>query len=212
MAAGRVDVSERWAYLLPVSGRRWTSYWWGRKQNHPVASAQRYLSTVVYGNREVAHELYCLTQQPTATSWLFSLIFDHGEYSNSTDQAPVAEEGKSWTYRQDAFSHFNYGFEVRTRRLCQQVLMYHNLSALAGNEPDQQPTLVNRLRLNYQHDVYATQLVGCRRLAHEPKGKTYSLPPLEFDYQTFPDNNENPIGSNDSRKSIRQIYPPIGSH
>ncbi|CNF90348.1 SpvB/TcaC N-terminal domain-containing protein [Yersinia similis] len=173
------------------------------KQNHPAASAQRYLSTVVYGNREVAHELYCLTQQPTEKSWLFSLIFDHGEYSNIADQVPIAEEGKSWTYRQDAFSHFNYGFEIRTRRLCQQVLMYHNLSALAGNEPDQQPTLVSRLRLNYQHDVYATQLVGCQRLAHEPKGKTCSLPPLEFDYQTFPDNNEKPYW----RQRLEEINP-----
>jgi Salmonella virulence plasmid 65kDa B protein/Insecticide toxin TcdB middle/C-terminal region/Insecticide toxin TcdB middle/N-terminal region len=157
------------------------------KQNHPAASAQRYLNTILYGNKEVAHELYCLARQPSAAEWLFTLIFDHGEYSNSANQLP--QEDKTWLCRQDAFSHFSYGFEVRTRRLCQQVLMYHNLAALAGNEPDQQPALVSRLRLNYQHDAYATQLVSCQQLAHEPDGTPRSLPPLEFDYQAFPEHN-----------------------
>ena len=46
--------------------------------------------------------------------------------------------------RDDRFSHFRAGFEIRTLRRCRRVLMFHHFAELGG------PTLVRSTDFTYQ--------------------------------------------------------------
>ncbi|MGT3351599.1 Tc family toxin subunit TcaC [Yersinia enterocolitica] len=151
---------------------------------HPKVGAQPYLQQVRYGNLTSSEVLYTV-KKPSAKDdkWLFTLVFDYGERTNTLSDAPQLKPNGNWPCRQDPFSRYEYGFEVRTRRLCQQVLMFHNLQLLSDDEKANDAALIARLRLNYLISPYATQLISCQQVAHEKDGTTLTLPPLEFDYQ-----------------------------
>jgi hypothetical protein len=155
---------------------------------HPDTPAQRYPVAVWYGNRKAARALPALTAPPLAADWLFTLVFDYGE--RSTDPAPaptwLTPGSGDWPCRQDCFSDYGYGFDLRTRRLCRQLLMYHAVTALAGTEKaDDKPQLIARLRLNYNENAALTTLTSVQQLAYETGGAPVSLPPLTFDWQGF---------------------------
>lgn len=153
---------------------------------HPQAHAQRYLKQVRYGNLVSSDTLFALQKsQQKDDKWLFTLVFDYGERPNTLSEVPPLTSNANWSDRQDPFSRYEYGFEIRTRRLCQQVLMFHNLQLLSGGKEASNAALVARLRLNYLTSPYATQLVSCQQVAHEQDGSALTLPPLEFDYQEF---------------------------
>ncbi len=88
-----------------------------------------------YGNFKADADLYLFkTSQPTPVQWHFELVFDYGERSTGYDQQPHYE-GQRWQPRSDAFSTFAYGFELRTERLCRQVLMFHCFPEELGSAP-----------------------------------------------------------------------------
>ena len=82
-----------------------------------VATAQRYLQRVFYGNLTPG--------RISPTTAFFELVFDYGEHSGPT---PTPDEDVPWPVRVDPFSSYRAGFEVRTYRLCQRVLMFHHLT------------------------------------------------------------------------------------
>src|SRR5262249_34509083 len=89
-------------------------------------AANRHLKRIKYGNRTPYYAIFGENQPPTPlpTEWLFEAIFDYGERD---PDAPMPEEpGKTWPCRNDPFSSYRAGFEVRTYRLCQRVLMFHH--------------------------------------------------------------------------------------
>lgn len=151
------------------------------------ASAQRYLVKVGYGNLVASPAFFALDGTlPADQAWLFHLIFDYGERSSSMNVVPAFATDNQWAVRADSFSRYEYGFEIRTRRLCRQVLMFHRLKALAGSSDEHEvPALVSRLILQYEMDPRAALLLSLRSLAHEADGTPVTQPPLEFDYQRF---------------------------
>ncbi|WP_274724520.1 SpvB/TcaC N-terminal domain-containing protein, partial [Xenorhabdus bovienii] len=156
------------------------------KGQHPLSAAQRYLLQVHYGNITPQASLFALDKAlPANNQWLFHLVFDYGERASSLYEVPAFQATpENWPVRQDCFSRFEYGFEIRTRRLCRQVLMFHRLNALAGkNETGEVPALVSRLMLNYDPNHSLSTLVSARQVAHENDGTPVTLPPLELDYQ-----------------------------
>ncbi|MFN0165538.1 MAG: SpvB/TcaC N-terminal domain-containing protein, partial [Bryobacteraceae bacterium] len=88
-------------------------------------SAQRYLKHIRYGNRLPFLPRYAPDQPPTPlpTEWLFEVVFDYGEHHLD---APRPTDRGVWPVRNDPFSSYRAGFEVRTYRLCQRVLMFHH--------------------------------------------------------------------------------------
>ncbi|MBS1205283.1 MAG: Insecticidal toxin complex protein [Proteobacteria bacterium] len=158
------------------------------KNSHPGATAQRYLVAAWYGNRKADRTLPGLVSEPSATDWLFTLAMDYGERSTDPVTAPdwLAPGSGAWSCRQDGFSSYEYGFEVRTRRLCRQVLMFHRITALSGEEKEGgTPQLVSRLLLNYDERPSVTTLKSVQQMAYEPDGTPRSLPPLTFAWQGF---------------------------
>lgn len=158
------------------------------KSSHPADSAQRYLAAVWYGNRKAGRTLPSLTGEPVAADWLFTLVCDYGERSTDAGTPPgwLAPGSGNRPCRADAFSSREYGFELRTRRLCRQVLMYHAVTALAGEEKtDDVPQLVSRLLLTYNEDSSMSTLQTLQQVAYEHDGTPRMLPPLSFSWQTF---------------------------
>lgn len=155
-------------------------------------SAQRYLTSIRYGN----HEPYLpelrtdapWPQPPGDGHWYFETVFDYGEHALD---APTPHDSGAWTVRQDAFSSYRSGFEVRTYRLCRRVLMFHHFP----EEPEVEANcLVRSTDFTYRQDIHpldaqdadfsllkAVTQWGYKR---QPGGGYLkeSLPPVEFGY------------------------------
>ena len=82
-------------------------------------SVNRYIKHIKYGN------LTSHLVQPDLSqmSWMFEVVFDYGEHDADT---PRPNDTGTWLCRNDPFSSYRSGFEVRTYRLCQRVLMIHH--------------------------------------------------------------------------------------
>lgn len=149
------------------------------------AQANRYLNQVSYGNQVASSALFLLTADapPSGQGWLFSLVFDYGERGTDPSIAPAftPDSNAAWSVRMDAFSRYEYGFELRTHRLCQQILMFHHFPDELG-EAD---TLVSRLLLEYQSNTTLSQLTAAQMLAYEPDGTLQQTPPVEMSYTPF---------------------------
>jgi hypothetical protein len=120
-------------------------------------TAQRYLQRVMYGNlkplldaqgRRPRH-LSDLPDLPsdTGADWLFEVRFDYGELDEGN---PTVEPEKPWLYRPDAFSSYRSGFEVRTCRRCERVLMLHHI-------PDQPASPGRAAQPGYRGVVRSTE-------------------------------------------------------
>lgn len=146
------------------------------------APAQRYLSRVSYGNFQADAHLYLWNaDRLKPVQWHFELLFDYGERSTAYEQKPVYE-GQQWLTRSDAFSSFAYGFELRTERLCRQVLMFHRFPDELGNAP----VLVRRLLLDYrQTPLGYHQLSAVHDQAFGDSVTADNRPPVEFSYSEF---------------------------
>ena len=84
--------------------------------------------------------------------------------------------------REDAFSTYRPGFEVRTYRLCRRVLMFHRIDELGP-----EPTLVRSTDFAYEHRAHLTKLTtvthaGYLRDARTGAYECATLPPLELGY------------------------------
>jgi hypothetical protein len=99
-------------------------------------SANRYLKRIRFGNRvPYFPNLLELETKPWpsppgaaaadgSADWLFEVVFDYGEHNLDS---PKPNDPGQWKYRPDPFSSYRAGFEVRTYRLCQRVLMFHQV-------------------------------------------------------------------------------------
>jgi RHS repeat-associated protein len=89
-----------------------------------TASANRYPKRIWYGNGTP----YAVDGE-LPTDWCFEIVFDYGEHDAT---APQPTEANSWPCRSDPFSTYRSGFEVRTSRTCQRILMFHRFPAELG--------------------------------------------------------------------------------
>ncbi|VVM56982.1 SpvB/TcaC N-terminal domain-containing protein [Pseudomonas fluorescens] len=158
--------------------------------------AQRYLCRVCYGNFTASSDLYSWkTENPTDLDWHFHLLFDYGERSTSLTDIPAYDGSppNHWTVRPDRFSTHGRGFELGTRRLCQQALLFHHFS----REKTEKPKLVRRLLLEYHQPQNVaqwtySQISAAHYQAFDANGVVENTPPIEFDYATF-DINKKPL-------------------
>lgn len=146
--------------------------------------AQHYLHAVYYGNVKAREKetLYLLHADVLSRQdWHFHLLLDYGQRSTAMDQVPPYTSPGLWPVRQDAFSSYAYGFELRTQRLCRQILMFHCFPAESAMGPA--PVLVKRLLLEHQ-PAAPCRLIAVHEQAVDSQGQLASLPPQEFHYQS----------------------------
>ena len=148
-------------------------------------TANRYLTKVEYGNVSGYAPLYAWQRfaEKDAPNWLFSLVLDYGERTLDPLLPPTHAPVQSWQCREDSFSDYSFGFEVRTHRLCHQVLMFNHFP----EELQDSATLVSRLLLSYLQTPQMSQLISVETLAYERDGKVQSIPPLDLTYSVFAD-------------------------
>ncbi|MEP7304386.1 MAG: SpvB/TcaC N-terminal domain-containing protein [Acidobacteriota bacterium] len=83
---------------------------------------------------------------PTDPRYLLSVVLDYGDHDTDS---PSPAPSRTWPCRLDPFSSCRAGFEIRTRRLCQRVLMFHDFREL-GDGVTLAPCLVRSLDLHYR--------------------------------------------------------------
>ncbi|WP_397449628.1 SpvB/TcaC N-terminal domain-containing protein [Pseudomonas sp. NA-150] len=145
-------------------------------------NSQRYLRRVCYGNATAHNHLYAWSRLTQPLQWHFQLVFDYGERATGLSDQPNYLAPNPWAVRSDPYSSYAYGFELRTSRLCRQVLMFHHFP----DELGEAPVLVKRLLLEYQAtDLSYSQLLAAHLQAYDAKGQVEYRPPLEFSYSAF---------------------------
>ncbi len=97
-----------------------------------------YIKSIQYGN---------YYDTGNVEKYAYEVFFDYGEYDladldkgNQDPYTPVRE----WQYRPDAFSSFLSGFEIRTCRLCSNILIFHHFEDELGA-----PQLVKSINFKY---------------------------------------------------------------
>lgn len=140
-----------------------------------IRSANRYLKSIKYGNRNSRLAQSDLSKM----EWLFEVVFDYGEHALNN---PKPNDPGKWFCRSDAFSSYRAGFEVRSYRLCQRVLMFHHFPDELGlaDYP------VRSTEFTYDETPIASFLKKVTQSSHVRQGEDSwlkkSLPPLEFKY------------------------------
>jgi len=152
----------------------------GSERSRTGTQPQRYLRRILYGNRDVADAapivLAALDDPGARARFMFEVVLDHGEH-NAGDAAGV-DDDLGWPVRADPFSSARAGFEVRTRRLCRRVLVFHRFEQLDAGAA---PVLVRALELGYREDPFASLLVSARLVGYGAEG-SITLPPRTFMY------------------------------
>ncbi len=144
-----------------------------------VSEAYRRNGAAPFTNRHLKRILYGNTTPGDLTTCIFEVVFDYGEHDATT---PTPDEVQPWLARQDPFSTYRPGFEVRTYRLCQRILMFHTFAELGAA-----PCLVASTDLGYDENPVLTKLssVTHRGYIRNPETLAYTtqaLPPLTFGY------------------------------
>lgn len=144
---------------------------------------QRYIQRIAYGNY--------VKQDGGEQAFAFNLLFDYGEYDAASPLAawtPV----RDWPCRPDPYSSYRSGFEIRTYRLCRNILLFHCFENELGA-----PFLVKATALEHDNQVSydpirfhglsklkRVQSLAFRKASEEAFGRQ-DLPPLEFGWSDF---------------------------
>ncbi|HAT2830526.1 TPA: virulence protein [Klebsiella oxytoca] len=156
---------------------------------HPLSTSAVYPLQILYGNSKSVNSLVSFSEnQPL---WMFRIDFNYGD------------SGNQWPIRKDCFSDYRYGFDVRIRRLCLQVVLSHQLALIAGEATSVESyQTVTSLNLAYDEASSVTTLVSIWQSASGSNGGEQHAPPLEFSYQRL----------DLSKKPTWQAFPDMGKY
>jgi RHS repeat-associated protein len=177
-------------------------------ERNRVRTANRYVKRIRYGNRTPNREPGGAAIDPAtlpADTWMFEVVFDYGEgYLAGQSSQPGQHEFVTvtrpdpgparWPARQDPFSSYRSGFEVRTYRLCRRVLMFHHFPAELGAGD----YLVRSTEFGYDEGPVASFITRITHsgYTHQPtrtmpgRYLRASLPPLMLRYSQVPSPRE----------------------
>ncbi len=129
----------------------------------------KYIRKIKYGNHPAGK----------TDGWHFELLFDYGERRSDTLDQLVHDTNETWKLREDPFSSYRAGFEIRTQRLCRRILLFHRFG-------DDVPFLVHGTHLTYTETPCLSLLarvsqVGYRK-DHEGVIHHKAMPPLDLTY------------------------------
>ena len=129
-------------------------------EENRTQTANKYIERIKYGNDRPLSD----GQDVKQVNWHFEVVFDYGDYdinpTNSTPYTPVHD--RKWKNRQDSFSTYHAGFEIRTHRLCQNILMFHRFEAELGNNP----IVVHVTHFDYKETPTVTLLTAVESIGY----------------------------------------------
>jgi RHS repeat-associated protein len=167
-----------------------------RNRTDRSRSASRYLKRIKYGNKTPIKHDSDLPREfredlSERNDWLFEVVFDYDE--GHYEELPTDANGRQfvnahkdptqdWQRRQDPFSSFRAGFEVRTYRLCHRILMFHHFPDELGVDD----YLVRSTGFKYKGGPISSFITSVTQSGYKRQNNvTYlkkSLPPVEFEY------------------------------
>jgi RHS repeat-associated protein len=152
----------------------------------PARQVNRYLKRILYGNdwpllaADGSRPRMLDADDIDQAVWHFEAVLDYGEHD--PDNPSPDGDGLPWPVRADPFSTYRAGFEIRSYRLCQRVLVYHHFPA-EGVAAD---ALVSSLTLSYTASPTGTLLASVVQSGHRATAPgvytTLSMPPVEMTY------------------------------
>ena len=165
-------------------------------RDRPSRAANRYLKRIRYGNRTPLLDgggrrpRHLSPAALQGVGWMFEVVVDYGEHDAA---APLPDGAGPWLFRNDPFSAYRAGFELRTCRLAQRILMFHHFPGEPGVGAN---CLVRSTDFVYaERDGHADDrrrggpilslLASVVQTGYKRVGNGYakrSLPPLEFGY------------------------------
>ena len=154
-------------------------------EQNRVRSSNRYPRRIQYGNKgPYFPDLSKPDSLVLPVEWHFEVFFDYGETGDLN--ALLASPSPTWKRRNDPFSNYRAGFEVRTYRLCQRVLMLHNFK----DEDIGADYLVRSTNFEYLYEddpqdattPIFSKLVSVTQTGHQGNFTPKPLPPLTFTY------------------------------
>ena len=181
-------------------------------------TAQRYIRRILYANApapDAAPQAPARTAtdhlDPAATRerrYLLEAIFDYGDvdgvaYPPKSPGPGNERADERWTLREDPFSTFRPGFELRTLRLCRRVLMFHHFPELGGSK------LVRATELGYDIDPNSRMsfLARVDVVGYGASGVASRLPRLALGYTRFePEQRSYTVLSADEGFPSRRIF------
>ncbi|MEX1368046.1 MAG: SpvB/TcaC N-terminal domain-containing protein [Nannocystaceae bacterium] len=147
---------------------------------------QRYLKRIRYGNRSAVPLGAVLADD----QWMFEVVFDYGDHGEvMPGSGDAVTEGlvvpyapdRPWAARLDPTSSCRAGFELRTRRLCRRVLMFHRFAALGAG-----PVLVASTDLEHEASEVVTLLRAVNHRGYVQQGdgsyRAEATPPVQLEY------------------------------
>lgn len=149
-----------------------------RFKNGDITYTNTYLEKVLYGNK--TPYLNFGDAYLPESDYMFKTVFDYGEYDMNSPYLKT----KDWDFRNDAFSDYKYGFEVRTTRLCKRVMLHHFFAELPGGS-----ALVKSVDFDYdvsteQNFSFLKSITGIGYIKLPDGSYTNKkFPPTEFEYQ-----------------------------
>lgn len=168
----------------------WYQFKRENSDNHPATLSEKnrsndaltnlYLKTVKYSPNTMYSPASGVPHDPSTdsyfgpgTDWHFQVVFDYGEHNNDT----IAED-TPWSVRQDPFSTYRAGFEIRTYRLCRRVLMFHHFETELGVDP----YLVKSTDLTFNENGVATKVSSIKHVCYASGETPAEYPPVSFTY------------------------------
>ena len=126
----------------------------GCERGRTGVQPQRYLSRILYGNRDVPEgaitDLAALDDTAARDRFMFEIVLDYGGHAPGGTATPDDDLG--WKARPDTFSSGRAGFEVRTRRLCRDRLAFAVADELRRHQSRRRGILVvAELQRAHQH-------------------------------------------------------------
>ena len=174
--------------------------------NGKITYVNVYLEKVIYGNKTPYKKFG--DPFPNESDYMFQTIFDYGTLLVNDSFETI----NNWDFRPDAFSDYKAGFEIRTTRLCNRVMLFHVFDELAiKQDKSDKKTLIKSVNFEYdiatEQDFTFLKKITSYGYIKKPDG-TYShkkLPPMEFEYQKHEWNKEVKTIS-----SVDLIHAPAG--
>jgi RHS repeat-associated protein len=155
-----------------------------RLRNGKITYTNLYLEKILYGN--ITPYKKFMDAFPVETDYMFQTVFDYGTLLIDDSFETIND----WDFRPDAFSDYKAGFEIRTTRLCQRVLLFHVFDELAL-KPDKsdKKTLIKSVNFDYdtaseQDFTFLTKITSFGYIKKPDGNYAHNiLPPMEFEYQ-----------------------------
>lgn len=177
-----------------------------------IAYTNLYLEKVLYGNKTPYKNFN--DPFPSEAEYFFQTVFDYGEYETNAPFNKIHD----WKFRGDAFSDYKSGFEIRTTRLCNRVLLLHRSTELPGSQ-----ALVKSVDFAYdtsqqQGFTFLKSITPVGYIKKSDGSYTQkSLSATEFEYQQHAWNKEvkavsvedvvhDPIGLNESVYQFTDLF------